>query len=126
MFPPFTFLYLADAAVSVFFVLSGYVLTQRYYETSEPLVFESAAISRYVRLVLPAAASVIFAWALLSLGLYGNQLAGQLGAAGWVMASYTEPVSFIGAMFRAFIGAPLFGRIDLNGPLWTIQIELIG
>ena len=54
MFPPFTFLYLADAAVSIFFVLSGYVLTQRYYDTAEPRVFELAAVRRSVRLVLPA------------------------------------------------------------------------
>jgi peptidoglycan/LPS O-acetylase OafA/YrhL len=126
MYPPFTFLYLADAAVSVFFVLSGYVLTRRFYETGNIREFEPAAVKRYVRLGLPVFASVMFAWVLFVLGAYGNHLAGPLGTAGWVLALYTEPVTFVGAVFRGLIGAPLFGRVDLNGPLWSLQIEIVG
>jgi peptidoglycan/LPS O-acetylase OafA/YrhL len=66
-FPPFTFFYPADAAVSVFFVLSGYVLTQNFYETGRNEVLRAAASKRYLRLVLPALVSVIFAWLLLDL-----------------------------------------------------------
>lgn len=126
MFPPFTFLYLADASVSIFFVLSGYVLTRRYYETGNVREFEPAAIKRYVRLGLPVFASVMFAWILLVTGAYGNHLAGSLGTAAWPIFLYTEPVSFVGAIFRGLIGAPLFGRVDLNGPLWSLQIEIVG
>jgi peptidoglycan/LPS O-acetylase OafA/YrhL len=65
---PFTFIYLADSAVSVFFVLSGYVLTRRFYQTEPPDGFESAAVKRYFRLALPALASVMFAWLLFEAG----------------------------------------------------------
>jgi peptidoglycan/LPS O-acetylase OafA/YrhL len=126
MYPPFTFLYLADAAVSIFFVLSGYVLTRRFYVTGSVEDLQSAATRRYVRLVGPAFVSVMFAWMLQEFSAYSNHLAGQLGTAGWVIALYTEPVGFIGAVFRGLVGAPLFARADLNGPLWTLQIELVG
>jgi peptidoglycan/LPS O-acetylase OafA/YrhL len=123
---PFTFAYLADSAVSVFFVLSGYVLTRRFYQTGRPDVFEGAAAKRYIRLVVPAAVSALLAWVLLQTGAYANGLAPTLGTAGWVMSFYTEPVSFGTAFLGGVIGAPLFGQSGLNGPLWTIQIELVG
>ena len=125
-YPPFTFSYMADAAVSIFFVLSGYVLTSQFYATGRTSVFENAAAKRFVRLVLPTFCSIMFAWLLLVLGLYANQLAPALGAAGWIMAFYNDPVSFAGALFRGLIAAPMFGRNDLNAPLWTIQVELVG
>jgi peptidoglycan/LPS O-acetylase OafA/YrhL len=123
---PFTFAYLADAAVSVFFVLSGYVLTRRFYQTGCPDVFQGAAAKRYIRLVLPAAVSVLFAWVLLKAGVYANSLAPTLGTAGWVTVFYSKHVSFGNALLQGIIGAPLFGQPELNGPLWTIQIELVG
>jgi peptidoglycan/LPS O-acetylase OafA/YrhL len=126
MYPPFTFLYLADAAVSVFFVLSGYVLTARFYATGQPDELGAAAIRRYIRLVGPAFVSVMFAWVLLECGAYGNQMAPQLGTAGWVMALYSEAFTFQAAVFQGLLGAPLFGVVGLNGPLWTLQVELLG
>jgi peptidoglycan/LPS O-acetylase OafA/YrhL len=125
-FPPFTFFYLADAAVSVFFVLSGYVLTRNFYETGRNEVLRAAASKRYLRLVLPALVSVIFAWLLLDIGAYATELAPSLNTGGWIMALYNKKVSFFYALKQGLIGAPLFGQNELNGPLWTIQIELIG
>jgi peptidoglycan/LPS O-acetylase OafA/YrhL len=126
LYPPFTFLYLADAAVSVFFVLSGYVLTRRFYETGNAREFEPAAIKRYVRLGLPVFVSVMFAWVLLVAGAYGNHLAGSLGTAGWVTEFYTKQASFAGALFQGLIGAPMYGHVGLNGPLWSLQVEIVG
>jgi len=103
--------------------------------TGQVEALEAAAAKRYVRLVLPAFASVLFAWALLVIGAYANNLAGQLGTAGWVLAHYNEPVAFGTAILRGLIGAPLFAQTGgeanfaetaLNGSLWTIQIELAG
>jgi peptidoglycan/LPS O-acetylase OafA/YrhL len=125
-FPPFTFLYLADSAVLLFFTLSGYVLVRRFYLSPGFQDFGPAAVKRYIRLGLPVGVSVMLSWMMLSLGAYDSGLPAQVGSAGWVTAVYPTSVSFIGAVFRASIGAILYGRIDLNGPLWTIQVELIG
>jgi peptidoglycan/LPS O-acetylase OafA/YrhL len=126
VYPPFSLSYAADAAVLVFFVLSGYVLTGKFYATNHLEVLESAAVRRYFRLALPALASVLFAWFLLKMGLMGNQMAGILDTAGWPIHYYQEKVSLDYAIFTGLIGAPFFGLTDLNGPLWTLQVELIG
>jgi peptidoglycan/LPS O-acetylase OafA/YrhL len=126
MYPPLTFTYLADAAVSVFFVLSGYVLTVRFYRTGQSSEFQSATVKRYVRLVLPAAASVLLVWLLSELGAFNRQLPIEVGGAGWVPGVYPPSVNVVYALFNGIVGAPLYGHTEMNGPLWTIQIELIG
>ena len=126
IYPPFSLLYSGEGAVFVFFVLSGYVLTLKFDRSHQPGVFETAAPRRYIRLGLPACASAMFAWTLLSLGLMGNKMAASLGLANWAGGYYPSPISFGSALVEGFIGAPLFGDVRLNGPLWTLQVELIG
>ncbi|MBB4042180.1 peptidoglycan/LPS O-acetylase OafA/YrhL [Microvirga flocculans] len=126
VYPPFSLSYAADAAVLVFFVLSGYVLTAKFYAKNDIELFESAAVRRYFRLALPALASVLFAWLLLKADFMGNQMARVLNTAGWPIHYYTEKVSLDYAVFIGLIGAPFFGNTALNGPLWSLQVELIG
>jgi peptidoglycan/LPS O-acetylase OafA/YrhL len=123
---PFSLAFNGNAPVCIFFVLSGYVLTARFAATRDPMVLQSAALRRYLRLALPGFASVMFAWALLRLGWMWNQSAPDIGAAGWPMAVYKDQVGLGQAMFQGLFGAPLFGETSLNSPLWTLRIELIG
>jgi peptidoglycan/LPS O-acetylase OafA/YrhL len=116
-------------AVSIFFVLSGYVITKRYFETGEISALRYGAAKRYPRLMIPALVSVLFAYEIWRAGLMFNQQAPAIGTAGWPMASYPPsslPPDLRAAMGQGLLGAPLFGHVDLNSPLWTIQIELIG
>jgi len=55
-----------------------------------------------------------------------NQLARTLNTAGWPVHYYTEPVSFLNAVLNGLFMAPLFGDSSINGPLWTLQTELLG
>ena len=124
--PPLTLLYSADAAVSVFFVMSGYVLTLRFHRTGAVEELQAAAAKRYVRLVLPTFAAIMFGWALWRSGAILTSQAVQIGAAGWVPAWYQEHFSFWEALVSGAITAPLYGRAQLNPPIWSIQVELIG
>jgi hypothetical protein len=66
-------------AVTILFVLSGIVLSAKFFRTkSEPVVAASAA-KRYVRLALPALGSVLIACLLLKLGLFSNHQSGAVG-----------------------------------------------
>lgn len=125
-YPPFTLLFSADAAVCVFFVMSGYVLTTRFITSNSLEGIQTAAAKRYIRLVLPTAASILFAWLLWKWGAILTKEAVQIGVAGWVEGWYRERLSLPGALFNAFLGAPLFAQTGLNPPVWTIQVELIG
>ena len=107
-------------------VLSGYVLMSKFFKTGNLENLELGAAKRYIRLVLPALVSVLFAWGLLTSGFMGNQLAGILDTAGWPIWFYTQPVGFAQALVNGLFTAPLFGDSSLNGPLWTLQLELLG
>jgi len=125
-YPPFSLLFSAEAAVCVFFVMSGYVLTTKYFSTGDVAAVQSAAAKRYVRLALPSFASVALAWCLWRTGAIQTQQAGAIGVAGWVPSWYVGPFSVLSVFVDGLIGAPLFSRTALNPPLWTIQVELIG
>lgn len=125
-YPPFSLLFSAEAAVCVFFVMSGYVLTSKYFSTGNVAALQTAASKRYIRLVLPSFASVMFAWVLWRSGAIITQESAAIGVAGWVPAWYVGPFPFLGSVFNGFIGAPLLSHTVLNPPLWTIQVELIG
>lgn len=124
--PPITLFFNGYFAVTIFFALSGYVLTDKYFRTQDPSFLRSGAIKRYPRLVLPALASVLLAYVLLSTGQMKNHLADQVGASGWILEYYKEPVSFLKAMYLGLFGAPIVGEFKINNPLWTLKIELLG
>lgn len=123
---PISLAYSAEAAVCVFFVMSGYVLTTKFFATGELGSIQKAASKRYIRLVLPSFASVALAWTLWKTGAIITNRSLQIGVAGWFPGWYAEPFQFISMLTNGLVGAPLFAHTQLNPPLWTIQVELIG
>ncbi|WP_410010430.1 hypothetical protein [Phyllobacterium sp. A18/5-2] len=55
-------------------MLSGYVLTKKFFDTGDTKFLYIGAVTRYPRLIIPAAASIFVAWLLLSPGLMHNRL----------------------------------------------------
>lgn len=125
-YPPFSLIISADAAVSIFFVLSGYVLTVKYFNTGDTTILQDGASKRYVRLVCPCFVAMMFSWVIWSCGLMLTSHAGVIGVAGWIPSEYTGHMTFFRAIFNGLVGTPLFGNVTLDGPLWSIQVELIG
>nr|WP_232239160.1 acyltransferase [Burkholderia oklahomensis] len=123
---PLTLAYSADAAVNIFFVMSGYVLTTKFFTTGEVSAVQSAAAKRYIRLVLPSFASVFLAWVLWRSGAIYTSHASEIGVAGWVSSLYVDRFTFADVFTNGLVGAPLFAHTALNPALWTIQVELIG
>lgn len=126
LIPPLTLAYSADAAVSIFFVMSGCVLTTKFFMAKEIPALQSAAAKRYIRLCLPSFASILLAWILWRSGAIYTAHANEIGVAGWVSGWYAGPFMFIDVFIDGLAGAPLFARTALNPALWTIQVELIG
>lgn len=123
---PWNLIFNGNLGVCIFFVISGYVLTAKYYERKDPIILRIGAIKRYPRLVLPAFVSVLFAYAILAAGQMRNHLAGLLGASGWVLQHYSETTTLLHSIYVGLIGAPIFGDVMLNVPLWTLHIEIVG
>jgi peptidoglycan/LPS O-acetylase OafA/YrhL len=121
---PLLGLFNGNAAVCVFFVLSGYVLTD--LSRRSDLTFPAQALRRYVRLVGPILITSTFAWAILALGLFRNQEAAAALNNWWLGSWYKFDGSFLGMLEETFYGVFISGRSIYNCNLWTMRPELIG
>ena len=118
---PFGFFYSGNAAVFVFFVLSGYVLSLsmlKHNMTGEKL--QNALAKRYPRLAIPALGSCLVVWAVLHIPVNGDQVSGWFRAMVEQDLSLWEVVKY--GAFMPFV----FGTSKYNPALWTMQIELFG
>ena len=81
--------------VSVFFVLSGYVLTAKYFGTKDRTIILNMAAARYPRLAIPALVSLLIAYAVATLGWFSQYLAKMqiLSSLGFGPDAWWEPVS---------------------------------
>jgi peptidoglycan/LPS O-acetylase OafA/YrhL len=130
-------------AVSIFFVLSGFVLSLAYFQTGSAPGVGSAAVRRYPRLMFPIAASILLAYGLVQMGAICNQAAVQhmntvyglpqqlnLEAPNgctnrWLALYYLFPADFATALRESLWGA--FTSIaTFNLVLWTMPFELVG
>src|SRR5260370_31080118 len=81
---PFFALINAQAAVTFTFVLSGFVLTRRYFATHDNDIVWRGMIKRWPRLAGPALISVIAAWVGFVLGIYWYREASALFKTPWL------------------------------------------
>ncbi len=128
---PGKFLWDGHAAVSIFFVLSGFVLSVAFLRTGSRTSLSSAAIRRYPRLMLPVCASVLLAYALLKCGAMCNQAAvahmkvHSGHSHSWLGVYYDFSPDFFAALAEGICGA-FVGTARYNLVLWTMPIELAG
>lgn len=117
-------------AVCIFFVLSGFVLSLRFFQTRDNSVLASSASRRLFRLMIPAAGSVFLAYFLLRSGLMFLHPATVFSdAPNFLKHYYLFPAHIGQAVFQAIYGVWL-GNTDLfssyNSVLWTMHFELFG
>jgi peptidoglycan/LPS O-acetylase OafA/YrhL len=122
---PLAVLFNGGFAVSVFFVLSGFVIANSAAQRKAPFVVN--VLRRYGRLAVPVAASTVIAWALLAASPH---TVAQLKAAQphiWLNQTYdgTEP-DLWAAVRSGFIDVFANGYSYFNNVLWTMQIEIVG
>lgn len=121
---PVSFFYKGGAAVWLFFVLSGFVLSYGLLKRRDDLLaLRIAATKRYFRLGFPVFFSVMIGYLLMSIGAFKAR---ELGLSDSFMLLYNSPASFIDAMKQGLYGSLIFGKNKYNFVLWTISIELYG
>lgn len=120
-----------DAAVTLFFVLSGYVLTRRYFVTGDSSVLVRGAVKRWPRLMLPALASVLVSYAFFRLGFYFYSEAGSASGSQWLRTfaggERPYPAALSNAVFQGSIRVFFIGDDNsFNTNLWTMFYEMYG
>ncbi len=120
------------AAVTLFFVLSGFVLPLGYFRSGRTDVVVRAAAKRWFRLVCLTLLAVMLSYLLFRFGLYRHREAGALTGSSWLATFGGDHPqldfhpSFFGALwegtFLAFLREP-----DSYVPmLWTMHHEFVG
>ncbi|MGL1934829.1 MAG: acyltransferase [Fibrobacterales bacterium] len=130
-----TFFTHGEYAVYLFWTLSGFVLSLKYFkfllikdESQARNYIKSAFVRRYPRLLLPVLGSVMFAWLLLKLDFMYIQSVGNLLQSEWLRAFYTVTPDFLLAI-KSGVWDSFFTysfKDSYNSVLWTIEIEMYG
>ena len=116
-----------NIAVTLFFVLSGYVLTRGRWRRSNSGLMRTLA-TRYLRLTLPIVAISLVAAVVMMTGIADTAPAADIvGRGGWLGGFARFPASLPGALryacFEVYRGAQ---NGDYNPFLWTMVVELWG
>lgn len=123
---PLSVFFSGGFAVTIFFVLSGFVLSVSYMRGRDDDEVRKLALKRYLRLMPPAAVSIAIAYILLSFGLMKNQEAATIMGNQWLGGLWNFTPNIFEAMYQAFIGAYTTGQVTYNSVLWTMQYEFLG
>jgi peptidoglycan/LPS O-acetylase OafA/YrhL len=122
---PIAIVFNGPFSVSIFFVLSGFVVAQAAARRNAPVYINIPL--RFLRLALPAAASTVFAWCLLKLIPTATFDLNIILPHWWLSRTYQAPIpSLASAIYDGLIRTFIRGESRFNNVLWTMQIELIG
>ena len=128
---PFFFLINGHAAVTFFFVLSGFVLSYSYFRKGSGDGLIGSIIKRWPRLFPIALISTLFSWLLIKYGLYFYAETAQITNSVWMTRFAHAGGDFINSTFtdafmQGFFLTFFRGDENLNTSLWTMHYEFIG
>jgi peptidoglycan/LPS O-acetylase OafA/YrhL len=126
------------AAVSLFFVLSGYVLTRRFCLTGDTRILMKGAVKRWPRLMGPVFVTVMVSYALFYFHLYHYEQAAAVSGSGWLsffgdafFRLFAQPLTVAAVHLRGAIEQGAFfvffrGDAMFDSSLWTMHPEFAG
>jgi peptidoglycan/LPS O-acetylase OafA/YrhL len=113
IYSPLHLLWAGNEAVIVFFLLSGIVLTLPVIRSSRGFAWAAFYPSRLIRLYVPTIASVAFAVAVIQLVPRASDPA---------LTPLPQPITASSIVHNLTLIA---GTDTLNGPLWSLQLEVL-
>ncbi len=119
------------AAVAVFFVLSGFILSLPFAQDRRVSRVVVAMLKRWPRLAVLTLIACVFAWALIKWSGHDYQQAAGVTGAKWMATHGNAPLaghrlSWWGAVQEGLVSVFLSGDVHFDSPLWTMRIELFG
>lgn len=104
---PLNVMFNGNFAVCIFFVLSGFVLSMKFFETKNEEVIVKSAIKRYFRLVIPVFVSVILF--LICFSIFEK-----------------TDINILSAVYEGLYGSFFTHEVHYNVVLWTMTFEFFG
>jgi len=119
------------AAVAVFFVLSGFILSLPFAKDRRLSKILVTALKRWPRLAALTTVACLFAWLLIHLFGHNYATAAQKIGTGWMATHGNAPIkhknlSWSAALYEGLVNVFLTGDVHFDSPLWTMRIELFG
>jgi len=119
------------AAVAVFFVLSGFILSLPFANDRRISRILVSLLKRWPRLAMLTTIACLFAWGLIWLSAHEYRHAAHVIGSGWLATHGNAPIaghslSWPAALREGFFSAFLTGDVHFDSPLWTMRIELFG
>ena len=119
------------AAVSVFFVLSGFILSLPFAKDRSLARVLTALLKRWPRLAVLTTIACLFSWATIVLGQDYYEQAAAVTGNQWMASHFNSPlhgheISWPAALRNGLYEVFLFGDVKFDSPLWTMRIELFG
>ena len=127
---PVTLFFSGGLGVAIFFVLSGFVLSIGFFRTGNQSIVVKLATGRYLRLMIPALASVLLAWIIIQFGAHElTNAAGQLGNSEELARKWSKNPSLFevikAGVYDICVEYKPKSRA-VNHPLWTMHVEFVG
>jgi peptidoglycan/LPS O-acetylase OafA/YrhL len=122
----FNIFYNGNFAVCIFFVLSGFVLSHKFFLQKDHEIITESAVKRYVRLAIPVAMSIFVAFIFMRFSLFYNRQVAVISGSGWFGDFWNFKPNFLDALNQIFIKSFFADGSDYNSVLWTIAFEFSG
>lgn len=119
------------AAVSVFFVLSGLILSLPFAKDRSLMRVGVALLKRWPRLAALTTIACLFSWLMILVSQDAHEQAAAVTGNYWMASHFNAPLrgydtSLVAALNDGLWGVFLFGDVRFDSPLWTMRIELFG
>lgn len=123
----FSFLTNGNFYVRIFFVLSGYVLSRKYFRQAAVKDLVSAAQRRFIRLYVPVAATLVLSYVLIVSGAYKNVAASGVAHSEWWFGNMWVMDAPLGNLLQCLSYRTMFyGDNTFDTCLRTMSIEFYG
>jgi peptidoglycan/LPS O-acetylase OafA/YrhL len=124
---PLNIFYGGNFAVCIFFILSGYVLSYKYFLLQDLKIIIESAAKRYFRLLIPVLFSLIIAFLFMSFSLfYNNQISEITKSSWWLAILWNFKPDILLFLKEAFFGVFFDYQSSYNAVLWTMTYEFFG
>lgn len=110
----------------IFFILSGFVLSYKFFYTLDCRVLILGAIKRYFRLLLPVLFSIMLMCYLMKKNLVFSYAVYPLTASDWLQGHLDFEPSFVDALYQGFVSCFFSFESNYNSALWTMSWEFYG